>query len=113
MSLVDLERMVSRRQVGGVVSFTRAVHDHERSVIDLEFEAHPGTGAVLKDVEQEICDCHDLVALGEVHRSGRLSIGDAALISVVSAHRAAAFATCADLVDEGEASRADLQATSS
>ena len=43
ISLADLERMVSHRRAGAVVSFVGTVrdHDHERSVIDLEYEAHP------------------------------------------------------------------------
>ena len=102
ISLVDLERMVSHRRAGAVVSFTGAVrdHDHERSVLNLEYEAHPDAGAVLDQVAQEVCGRHDVVALAVVHRSGRLAIGEAALVAVVSAgHRAAAFAACADLVD--------------
>ena len=102
ISLVDLERMVCHRRAGAVVSFTGAVrdHDHERSVLKLEYEAHPNAGAVLDQVAQEVCGRHDVVALAVVHRSGQLAIGEAALVAVVSAgHRAAAFAACADLVD--------------
>ena len=102
ISLADLERMVSHRRAGAVVSFVGAVrdHDHERSVIGLEYEAHPEAGVVLSQVAQEVCGRHDVVALAVVHRSGRLAIGEAALVAVVSAgHRAAAFAACADLVD--------------
>jgi molybdopterin synthase catalytic subunit len=102
ISLTDLERIVSHRRAGAVVSFVGAVrdHDHGRSVIDLEYEAHPNAGAVLEQVAQEVCARHDVVALAVVHRSGRLAIGEAALVAVVSAgHRAAAFAACADLVD--------------
>jgi molybdopterin synthase catalytic subunit len=102
ISLTDLERIVSHRRAGAVVCFVGAVrdHDHGRSVIDLEYEAHPNAGAVLEQVAQEVCARHDVVALAVVHRSGRLAIGEAALVAVVSAgHRAAAFAACADLVD--------------
>jgi molybdopterin synthase catalytic subunit len=102
ISLTELERIVSHRRAGAVVSFVGAVrdHDHGRSVIDLEYEAHPNAGAVLEQVAQEVCARHDVVALAVVHRSGRLAIGEAALVAVVSAgHRAEAFAACADLVD--------------
>ena len=102
ISLTDLERIVSHRRAGAVVSFVGAVrdHDHGRSVIDLEYEAHPNAGVVLEQVAQEVCARHDVVALAVVHRSGRLAIGEAALVAVVSTgHRAAAFAACADLVD--------------
>ena len=102
ISLSDLERIVSHPRAGAVVSFVGAVrdHDHGRSVIDLEYEAHPNAGAVLDQVAQEVSGLHDVVALAVVHRSGRLAIGEAALVAVVSAgHRATAFAACADLVD--------------
>jgi molybdopterin synthase catalytic subunit len=102
VSVNELERIVSDRRAGAVVSFVGAVrdHDHGRAVIDLEYEAHPSAGAVLEQVAQQVCGRHDVVAVAVVHRSGRLAIGDAALVAVVSAgHREAAFATCADLVD--------------
>lgn len=102
ISQTDLERIVSHHRAGAVVSFVGAVrdHDHGRSVIDLEYQAHPNAGAVLEQVAQEVCGRHDVVALAVVHRCGRLAIGEAALVAVVSAgHRAAAFAACADLVD--------------
>ncbi|HXR67387.1 MAG TPA: molybdenum cofactor biosynthesis protein MoaE, partial [Dermatophilaceae bacterium] len=58
ISHADLERMVSHRRAGAVVSFVGTVrdHDHERSVIDLEYEAHPDAGVVLSQVAQEVCD---------------------------------------------------------
>lgn len=102
ISLTDLEQIVSHPRAGALVSFVGAVrdHDHGRPVIDLAYEAHPNAGAVLEQVAQEVCGRHDVVALAVVHRSGRLAIGEAALVAVVSAgHRAAAFAACADLVD--------------
>jgi molybdopterin synthase catalytic subunit len=102
VSVNVLERIVSDRRAGAVVSFVGAVrdHDHGRSVTDLEYEAHPNAGAVLEQVAQQVCGRHDVVAVAVVHRSGRLAIGDAALVAVVSAgHRGAAFAACADLVD--------------
>jgi len=102
VSLAELERLVSHRRAGAVVSFVGAVrdHDHGRTVIDLEYEAHPDAGARLEQVAQEVCGRHDVVAVAVVHRRGRLAIGDAALVAMVSAgHRGAAFAACADLVD--------------
>jgi molybdopterin synthase catalytic subunit len=43
-------------------------------------------------------------AVAVSHRVGRLRVGDVALVAAVStAHRAAAFAACARLVDEAKA----------
>jgi molybdopterin synthase catalytic subunit len=106
ISVADLERMVSDRRAGAVVSFVGAVrdHDHQRTVIDLEYQAHPSAGAALAQVAQEICGRHDVISLAVVHRGGRLAVGDAALVAVVSAaHRAPAFAACTDLVEEVKA----------
>jgi molybdopterin synthase catalytic subunit len=104
--VADLEQMVANSRAGAVVSFVGAVRDHDRarSVRDLEYQAHPSAGAVLEQVAQEVCGRHDVVALAVVHRCGRLAVGDAALVAVVSAgHRAPAFAACADLVEEVKA----------
>ena len=106
ISVADLERVVAHARAGAVVSFVGAVrdHDNQRSVIDLEYQAHPSSGAVLELVAREVCARHDVVALAVVHRCGRLAVGDAALVAVVSAgHRAPAFAACADLVEEVKA----------
>ena len=106
ISVADLERMVANRRAGAVVSFVGAVrdHDHQRPVLDLEYQAHPSADAVLEQVAKEVCARHDVVALAVVHRCGRLAVGDAALVAVVSAgHRAPAFAACADLVEEVKA----------
>jgi molybdopterin synthase catalytic subunit len=83
ISLTDLERLVSHPRAGAAVSFVGAVrdHNHERSVIDLEYEAHPSAGAVLEQVAQKVCGRHDVVAL-VVHRCGALAIGEAALVAV-------------------------------
>ena len=106
ISVADLERMVANRRAGAVVSFVGAVRDHDlqRPVLDLEYQAHPTADAVLEQVAKEVCARHDVVALAVVHRCGRLAVGDAALVAVVSAgHRAPAFAACADLVEEVKA----------
>ena len=72
ISVTDLERLVSLPRAGAVVSFVGAVrdHDHQRSVIDLEYQAHPSAGAVLEQVAKEVCGRHDVVALAVVHRAG-------------------------------------------
>jgi molybdopterin synthase catalytic subunit len=104
ISVTDLERSVSHRLAGAVVSFVGALRDHvhERSVIGdrARVPGSPEPGAVLGQVAQEVCGRHDVVAVAVVHRSGRLAIGEAALGTIVSAgHRTAAFAACADVVD--------------
>jgi molybdopterin synthase catalytic subunit len=100
------EAAVASPAAGAVVSFAGVVrdHDHGRGVVELEYEAHPGAQQVLAEVAAEIAADPAVYAVAVSHRVGRLEIGDVALAAAVStAHRAAAFAACARLVDEVKA----------
>jgi molybdopterin synthase catalytic subunit len=100
------ERAVADPRGGAVVSFQGVVrdHDHGRTVTLLEYEGHPSAADVLREVAEEIAADPAVYAVAVSHRIGRLEIGDAALVAAVStAHRAAAFAACARLVDEAKA----------
>lgn len=102
----DLAHMVASPHAGATVTFSGDVrdHDHGRSVAQLEYEGHPSAREVLLDIAHEVAARHPVIALGVIHRVGALAIGDAALIAAVSAaHRGAAFAACADLVDTTKA----------
>ncbi len=97
-----IRRLVGDGGAGAVVCFSGNVrdHDHGREVASLTYEGHPTAGQVLADVAAEIDGRFELVSLAVAHRVGRLAIGDAALVAVVAAaHREAAFAACAALVD--------------
>lgn len=100
------ERAVEHPAAGAVVSFAGVVRDHDggRGVLELEYEGHPSAGQVLAEVAAEIAADPAVYALAVSHRVGRLEIGDVALAAAVStAHRAEAFALCAQLVDEVKA----------
>jgi molybdopterin synthase catalytic subunit len=100
------EQAVVERRAGAVVSFQGVVrdHDHGRAVVRLDYEGHPSAEAVLREVAAEIAADPDVYAVAVSHRVGRLRVGDVALVAAVStAHRAAAFAACARLVDETKA----------
>ena len=100
------ERAVARADAGAVVSFAGVVrdHDHGRAVVRLEYEAHPSAESVLKEIAAEVAADPAVLGLAVSHRVGALEIGEAALVAAVaSAHRAAAFAACARLVDEVKA----------
>jgi molybdopterin synthase catalytic subunit len=106
LDLAAHEAAVTRRRAGAVVSFQGVVrdHDHGRTVTKLEYEGHPTAEAVLREVAAEIAADPEVHAVAVSHRVGPLEIGDAALVAAVStAHRAAAFAACARLVDEVKA----------
>lgn len=93
---------VQRRTAGAAVVFAGVVrdHDHGRSVLELEYVAHPSAGDVLRDCLTEIAAEAHVQAVAVSHRVGNLQVGDAALVAAVAAaHRAEAFAACARLVD--------------
>jgi molybdopterin synthase catalytic subunit len=100
------EKAVADPGAGAVVVFRGVVRDHDdgRTVTGLEYEAHPSATAVLAEVAAEIAADPAVHAVAVSHRVGRLEVGDVALVAAVStAHRAAAFAACARLVDEVKA----------
>ena len=100
--IADHEAAVADPRAGAVVSFVGVVrdHDHGRGVTRLEYEGHPSALDVLRAVAEEIDADPDVIAIAVSHRVGPLEVGDIALAAAVStAHRAAAFAACARLVD--------------
>jgi molybdopterin synthase catalytic subunit len=99
----ELIQAVSHSSVGGLVVFEGVVRDHARGkqVRYLEYEAYE------EMAEQQI---HTIIAeaqtrwpvhgIAVAHRFGRLEIGEASVIIVVSsAHRGEAFEACRYLID--------------
>lgn len=102
----DHEALVASRSAGAVVGFAGVVrdHDHGRSVLELEYVAHPSAPAVLAEIAAEFAAMADVRGIAVSHRVGALEIGETALACAIStAHRAEAFALCARLVDEVKA----------
>lgn len=102
----DLAGLVADPAAGAVATFSGDVrdHDHGRTVNALMYEAHPLAGDLLSEVADEVASQFDVLAVAVMHRVGQLAIGDCALgVAVSSAHRAAAFAACAAMVDQVKA----------
>ncbi|MDH6198338.1 molybdopterin synthase catalytic subunit [Mycobacterium frederiksbergense] len=103
ISLTEYEDLVAHQAAGAVVGFSGVVRDHDggRSVIRLDYSAHPNAQQTLEEVAAEIAaQATGVRAIAVSHRIGTLQIGDAALVAAVAAdHRRAAFETCARLVD--------------
>jgi molybdopterin synthase catalytic subunit len=101
--LSEHEALVAHEAAGAVVGFAGVVRDHDggRSVLRLEYSAHPLAEQTLAEVLAEVAaDAPGVRAIAASHRIGHLQIGDAALVAAVAAdHRGAAFETCARLVD--------------
>lgn len=104
LSIREHSDEVAERASGAVVTFEGVVRDHDdgRTVLRLDYEAHPSAQRVVTDVVAEIAARRAGVrAVAVSHRIGELRIGDVALACAVAAeHRGEAFATCAELVDE-------------
>ncbi|MEO5534709.1 MAG: molybdenum cofactor biosynthesis protein MoaE [Pseudolysinimonas sp.] len=97
-----LEAAVRTPADGAVVVFEGVIrdHDHGDGVSSLDYQAHPDAERFLAEVCASVAAQHGL-RVAAAHRIGHLEIGDVALIAVVaSAHRAEAFAACAELVEQ-------------
>jgi molybdopterin synthase catalytic subunit len=97
---------VDRPSSGATVLFTGVVRDHDdgRSVLELEYVAHPSATDVLSTVADEIGKMPGVQAVAVSHRVGRLKVGELALVAAVSApHRAEAFAAASELVEQVKA----------
>jgi len=100
------EAAVRDPAVGADVTFCGVVRDHDqaRTVVELEYSAHPSAADVLAEVAAGIAEDDAVIAVAISHRIGQLRIGDVALVaSVTAAHRKEAFDSCARLVDEAKA----------
>jgi molybdopterin synthase catalytic subunit len=104
LDVAEHAALVDRAAAGAVVTFAGVVRDHDggKSVHGLEYSAHPSAARVVAEVAAEVAArATGVRAIAVSHRVGRLAIGDVALACAVAAdHRQAAFATCAELVDE-------------
>jgi molybdopterin synthase catalytic subunit len=102
LSPAQAEAEVWSRECGGVVVFSGIVRDHDggKSVAALNYTAHPTAEQTVKQVCHDLAEIHPGVRFWAAHRVGPLQIGDHALVAAcASAHRAEAFAACADLVE--------------
>ena len=90
-----------RTDVGAVVSFTGLVRDVSGNLAGLELEHYPGmTEKALAAIEAEARRRWPLQACLIVHRFGEMAPGERIMmVATASAHRAAAFAAAAFLMD--------------
>ncbi len=102
---LDVEEVlaaVDDAAAGGVTLFVGRVRDHDggKDVRGLEYSAHPSALARLREVCERVAAEHRVQALAAVHRTGRLAIGDAAVVvATASAHRGEAFTASRALID--------------
>lgn len=88
--------------VGGIGLFVGTVRDTDegRPVITLDYTAHPTAEERLRDVALATVDGRDVITAAVEHRTGRLRVGDlAVVVAVGAAHRAEALQVCRELID--------------
>lgn len=94
---------VADPRAGGLVSFTGTVRDHDqdRPVTELEYVAHPSAAAELERVAAAVAQRMDVLAVAAVHRTGRLHVGEpAVVVAAAAAHRQQAFEAARALIDD-------------
>jgi len=98
-----LAALVRDPAAGATVLFTGVVRDHDdgRGVTGIVYEAHPDAQRMLAALLAGwLTDRPEILAVGAEHRYGEVEVGQVAFCAAVAAaHRAEAFAACADLVD--------------
>lgn len=103
LSTDEVLAAVSDPAAGGTVLFAGAVRDEDggRSVVRLDYTAHPRALGDLRTVAEGIAAKFPVIALAVVHRVGELQIGDLAVVlAVACAHRGEAFEAARALIDE-------------
>jgi molybdopterin synthase catalytic subunit len=98
----QLRSSASQPETGAIVVFCGDVRNHDggRTVLKLDYEAHPTAGDVLTRCAETIANKADVQYVSMSHRYGSLAIGDTALAVVIAAaHRETAFTVCAEAVD--------------
>jgi molybdopterin synthase catalytic subunit len=102
---LDVEEVLAAMQdatSGGLALFVGRVrdHDHGLAVGGLEYSAHPTALDALRRVCADVAEQYDVHALAAVHRTGRLEIGDiAVVVATASAHRGTSFDATRALID--------------
>ncbi|HWP84532.1 MAG TPA: molybdenum cofactor biosynthesis protein MoaE [Terriglobia bacterium] len=98
-----LVRELQQREDGAVVVFEGVVRNHSqgRQTLFLDYEAYePMALEKMRQICQELARSFPIDRIGIIHRLGRLEIGDASVVIVVTAeHRKAAFDACREAID--------------
>jgi molybdopterin synthase catalytic subunit len=107
---IDVEqiiRAVSTPRSGGIDVFIGTVRNHSQGkhVRQLEYTAYvPMAEKLMAEIEKEIRGQWLVEGIALVHRIGMLKIGDAAVVTAVSAaHRTEAFEACRYAIDKVKA----------
>ena len=106
LSVDEVMAAVRHDRAGAVALFVGQVRDHDggRGVAALDYSAHPSADSVAATIAARYAALPGIERIALAHRVGALVVGDLAIVAAVSsAHRGAAFQTCADLVEDVKA----------
>lgn len=110
LSVDEVLSSVSDPRAGGTCLFVGTVRNHDAKdgadagVTELDYSSHPQAAEVARALAEKLAADGRSVRIAIVHRVGRLSIGDLAVVVGVSAeHRGEAFDVCRELIDEFKA----------
>jgi len=102
LTTINRELCQGRSDIGAIASFIGLVRDLDGdSLHSMTLEHYPGmTENALQAIADKACERWQLIDLAVVHRVGELKPADQiVLVSVLSAHRADAFAACEFIMD--------------
>ncbi|WP_249138694.1 molybdenum cofactor biosynthesis protein MoaE [Phycicoccus avicenniae] len=102
LSVDEVLGAVRHPRCGGVALFVGVVrdHDHGDDVTGLDYSAHPSAEPTMREVCEEVLAGSDALRVAAVHRTGRLEIGDLAVVVAAAApHRGQAFDACRAVID--------------
>ena len=82
LDVAEVVAALDHDAAGGLNLFVGTVRDHDkgREVTHLDYSAHPTAAAEMRAVADEVAAEFDVLALAAVHRTGRLAIGEAAVV---------------------------------
>ena len=106
LSVDEVLAAVAHPAAGASCVFVGTVrdHDHGHEVTALDYSAHPTAVDVMAEVAARVASEASVLHVAVVHRTGRLLIGDMAIVAAASAaHRDEAFAVARRLVDDVKA----------
>ena len=102
LDVAEVLACLADEAAGGVTLFVGAVRDHDggKAVTGLDYSAHPTAMERLREVCDQVAKEYDVRAVAAVHRTGRLALGDAAVVVATAAdHRGEAFDASRALID--------------
>jgi len=102
LDVAEVVAALDDEAAGGLTLFVGRVRDHDggKDVDGLDYSAHPSALDKLREVCERIAEEYDVHGVAAVHRTGKLAIGDiAVVVATTAAHRGEAFTASRALID--------------